>query len=126
MDSITLLIILAMIMWLLQAVLGWLQIKAFNQAFMEISKKGKVTVGRNSGRFNPKSVIVLAFDDEKKVVDSLCMKGFSVFARPQKLASLIGLSLDQIVPEKIFPSDKRSQFALKVAISSGYSCSDQK
>ncbi len=66
MDSITLLIILAMIMWLLQAVLGWLQIKAFNQAFMEISKKGKVTVGRNSGRFNPKSVIVLAFDDEKK------------------------------------------------------------
>ncbi|HDV7283466.1 DNA-binding transcriptional activator GutM [Mannheimia haemolytica] len=126
MDSITLLIILAMIMWLLQAVLGWLQIKAFNQAFMEISKKGKVTVGRNSGRFNPKSVIVLAFDDEKKVVDSLCMKGFSVFARPQKLASVIGLSLDQIVPEKIFPTDKRSQFALKVAISSGYSCSDQK
>ncbi len=122
MDPITLLITFAIIMWLLQSILGWLQIRAFNQAFLEISKKGKITVGRNSGRFNPKSVIVLAFNEEKKVVDSLHMKGFSVFARPQKLVDVIGLPLDQIIPEKIFPTDKRSQFALKVAISSGYSC----
>lgn len=122
MDPITLLITFAIIMWLLQSILGWLQIRAFNQAFLEISKKGKITVGRNSGRFNPKSVIVLAFNEEKKVVDSLHMKGFSVFARPQKLVDVIGLPLDQIIPKKIFPTDKRSQFALKVAISSGYSC----
>ncbi|MEG9544782.1 transcriptional regulator GutM [Mannheimia sp. HC-2023] len=120
MNSTTVFIIFAIVMWLLQILFGWLQIKAFNQAFMEISRKGKVTVGRNSGRFNPKSIIVLAFDEQKKVIDSLCMKGFSVFARPQKLDDVIGLSIDEIVPEKIFPTDKRSQFALKVAISSGY------
>lgn len=52
MDPITLLITFSIIMWLLQSILGWLQIRAFNQAFLEISKKGKITVGRNSGRFN--------------------------------------------------------------------------
>ncbi|WGE89523.1 transcriptional regulator GutM [Actinobacillus arthritidis] len=121
MNSTTALITLAIAMWLLQIFLGWRQVNAFNQAFMEISRKGKITVGRNSGRFNPKSVVVLAFDDDKKVIDSLCMKGFSVFARPQKLVEVIGLHLDEIVPEKIFPTDKRSQFALKIALSTSYS-----
>ncbi len=121
MDSTTALITLAIAMWLLQIFLGWRQVRAFNEAFMEISQKGKVTVGRNSGRFNPKAVIVLAFDENQKVIDSLCMKGFSVFASPQKLTEVIGLHLDEIVPEKIFPSDKRLQFALKVALSTSHS-----
>lgn len=43
MDPITLLITFAIIMWLLQSI-RWLQIRAFNQAFLEISKKGKITV----------------------------------------------------------------------------------
>lgn len=47
-------------------------------------------------------MIVLAFNEEKKVVDSLHMKGFSVFAASQKLVDVIGLPLDQIIPEKIF------------------------
>lgn len=64
----------------------------------------------------------MAFNEEKKLWIVFHMKGFSVFARPQKLVDVIGLPLDQIIPEKIFPTDKRSQFALKVAISSGYSC----
>ena len=121
MDSTMVLIIFAVIMWLAQIILGWRQINAFNKAFMQISAKGKVAVGRNSGRFNPKSVVVLAFDDQKNVIDSLCMKGFSVFARPQKLESVIGLNINDIHPEKIFPNDKKSQFALKVALSSSHS-----
>ncbi|WP_150539039.1 transcriptional regulator GutM [Actinobacillus vicugnae] len=119
MDSTTALIMFAIVMWLLQIAFGWLQIKAFNQAFIALSQKGKVTVGRNSGRFNPKSVIVLALDDQLNVIDSLCMQGFSVFAKPQKLKSVIGMHIHDIHPEKIFPNDKKSQFALKVALSSG-------
>lgn len=86
MDSISALITLAIAMWLLQIFLGWRQVRAFNEAFMGISQKGKVMVGRNSGLFNPKTVVVLAFDENQKVIDSLCMKGFSVFARPQKFS----------------------------------------
>lgn len=118
MDSTTALIIFAMMMWLLQIILGWLQIKAFNQAFMAMSQKGKISVGRNNGRFTPKSVIVLALDEQFNVVDSLCMSGSSVFARPQKLKSVIGLHINDIQPEKIFPNERKSQFALKIALSS--------
>lgn len=42
------------------------------------------------------------------------MKGFSVFARPQTCEQVIGLKVDQIQPERIFPKDKKSQFALKL------------
>ncbi|MFC1079058.1 transcriptional regulator GutM [Pasteurella multocida] len=87
---------------------------------MSISQKGKILTGRNSGRFNPKSIIVLAIDDNDTVIDSLQMKGFSVFARPQTCEQVIGLKVDQIQPERIFPKDKKSQFALKIAISSLY------
>lgn len=118
MDSTTALIVLAALMWLLQIIFGWLQISAFNRAFMQISQKGKIITGRNSGRFSPKSVIVLVLDEQQKVVDSLQMKGLSIFARPQPLSSVIGLNIVQIQPEKIFPKDKKSQFALKIALSS--------
>lgn len=117
MDTTTLLITFAASMWLLQIILGWLQVSAFNRAFMVISQKGKILTGRNSGRFNPKSVVILALDENRVVIDSLHMRGFSVFARPQKLLSVLNLKVDDIQPERIFPKDKRSQFALKVALS---------
>ncbi|NBI40715.1 transcriptional regulator GutM [[Haemophilus] felis] len=117
MDATSLLIAFAVCMWLLQIILGWLQVSAFNRAFMAISQKGKILTGRNSGRFNPKSVVILALDDNRIVIDSLYMRGFSVFARPQKLLSVINMKVDDIQPEHIFPRDKRSQFALKVALS---------
>ncbi|MDP9500515.1 transcriptional regulator GutM [Bisgaard Taxon 45] len=120
MDNITILIFFASFMWLMQIILGWLQVTAFNRAFMAISQKGKILTGRNSGRFNPKSLIVLAVDENDMVIDSLQMKGLSVFARPQKCEPVIGLKVDQIQPEHIFPKDKKSQFALKIAISSLY------
>lgn len=120
MDTTTILILFAAFMWLMQIILGWQQVSAFNKAFMAISQKGKILTGRNSGRFNPKSIIVLAIDDNETVIDSLQMKGLSVFARPQKCDPVIGLKVDQIQPERIFPKDKKSQFALKIAISSLY------
>ncbi|HHT7857658.1 transcriptional regulator GutM [Pasteurella multocida] len=120
MDTTTILIFFAAFMWLIQIILGWQQVSAFNRAFMSISQKGKILTGRNSGRFNPKPIIVLAIDDNDTVIDSLQMKGFSVFARPQTCEQVIGLKVDQIQPERIFPKDKKSQFALKIAISSLY------
>lgn len=120
MDSTIALIIFAVLMWLLQIIFGWLQVSAFNKAFMQISAKGKILTGRNSGRFNPKSVIVLALDENRVVIDSLHMTGFSIFARPKQLESVIGLVVDDIQPERIFPNNKRSQFALKVALSAAY------
>lgn len=117
MDSTTLFISFAGAMWLLQIILGWQQLQAFNRAFWQLSQKGRVSVGRNSGRFRAKAVVVLAFDEEQNVVDGFYLQGFSVFARPKRFEEVIGLKLNEIVPEQLFPQDKKRQEALKIALS---------
>ncbi|AEC17566.1 transcriptional regulator GutM [Gallibacterium anatis] len=110
------LIIIAIIAWLLQIVLGWWQVSKFNKEFEKLCKQGNVGIGRTSGRFRPKVVIAIAFDQNHRVVNSIILKGLTVFARPRTITKLQGLLHSEIVPEAIFPSDKQSQQALKQAI----------
>lgn len=116
MSSTAILIGFAVCMWLLQILLGWRQIRLFNQAYAEIAKKGKVVVGRNEGRFTPKAVIVLAVDNHNIVQECLTMRGFSVFAKPAFSTVLTGKSLTEIQPEQAFPNNKALQNALKIAL----------
>ncbi len=45
-------------------------------------------MGRSSGRFKPRVVVAIALDDQQRIVDTLFMKGLTVFARPQKFPQL--------------------------------------
>ncbi|MCW9733029.1 transcriptional regulator GutM [Avibacterium sp. 20-15] len=110
------LIIVAIIAWILQIILGWWQISQFNKAFEILCKQGNVGIGRTSGRFNPKVVIAIAFDHNHCVVNSIILKGVSVFSRPKPITNLTGLLHSEIDPEAIFPKDKSSQDALREAI----------
>lgn len=110
------LILIAVIAWLLQIILGWLQVNRFNKAFAMLAKQGKVGIGRTQGRFKAKVVIALAFDENLTVVDALIMQGFTVFSSPQPVPALIGLSHQQIQPQQIFPNNKNAQDALAQAI----------
>lgn len=112
----TFLISLAVVMWLLHILLGWRQLCLFNRVFQQMSAKGRVMIGRNQGRFRPKTIIVLCVSDENCVIDGFVMSGFSVFAKPQPLNSVLGLSLAEIQPEKIFPSHKSARLALESAL----------
>ncbi|MFU2077832.1 MULTISPECIES: transcriptional regulator GutM [Avibacterium] len=117
MQSITSsLIIVAVVAWLLQILLGWWQISQFNQAFEKLCKLGNVGIGRTQGRFKPKVVIAIAFDHNQRVVDSIMLKGLTVFSRPKSITHLTGLLHSEIEPEAIFPKDKSSQQALREAI----------
>ncbi|TDQ57662.1 glucitol operon activator protein [Mesocricetibacter intestinalis] len=110
------LILLAAVAWGLQILFGWLQVNRFNKAFDLLCKQGKVGIGRTKGRFKAKVVIAVAFDENQYVVDSLIMKGYTVFSRPQKITILQGLHYSEITPEKIFPTDKNAREALAEAL----------
>ncbi|OBX09808.1 XRE family transcriptional regulator [Gallibacterium salpingitidis] len=110
------LIIIAIIAWILQIVLGWWQVSQFNKEFEKLCKQGNVGIGRTKGRFKPKVVIAIAFDQNHRVVNSIILKGLTVFSRPKTITKLQGLLHSEIVPEAIFPNDKHSQEALKEAI----------
>ncbi|MGR3807435.1 glucitol operon activator protein [Pasteurella testudinis DSM 23072] len=116
MDTINILILVAVLAWLLQIALGWRQVSRFNTAFELLCQQGNVGVGRTQGRFKPKVVIAVAFDSNKYVTDSLLMKGYTVFSRPQSIGGLKGLKLGEIVPRLIFPDNQACQEALAEAI----------
>ncbi|TCP96500.1 glucitol operon activator protein [Cricetibacter osteomyelitidis] len=116
MNTINALIVIAVIAWILQIILGWWQITRFNKAFEQLCKLGKVGVGRTAGRFKPKVVIAVAFDKNQRVTGSLLMKGYTVFARPEQIPALLGLLHGEIIPAELFPNKPAYQEALAQAI----------
>ncbi|MGQ0286369.1 transcriptional regulator GutM [Pasteurellaceae bacterium 22721_9_1] len=110
------LILIAIVAWVLQIILGGIQVSRFNRAFSALSKKGRIGVGRTKGRFKAKVVIAIAFDDDLTVVDALMMKGFTVFSSPQPVPELIGLKHHEIKPDLLFPNNPNAQDALSEAI----------
>lgn len=82
------LITVAVIARCAQLALGGWQISRFNRAFDTLCQQGRVGVGRSSRRFKPRVVVAIALDDQQRIVDTLFMKGLTVFARPQKFPQL--------------------------------------
>ncbi len=112
------LIILLVLVWVLQIGLGYWQIRCFNQTYTTLAKKGAyIGVGKSSGRFKPKVVIIVALNEEKKVVDSILMQGLTVFSKPEALTQIHNLDYQQIDADIIFPDKPRHREALKVALS---------
>ncbi|EOA9033206.1 transcriptional regulator GutM [Vibrio harveyi] len=116
MDLTGMLIYLAVIAWVLQITLGFLQIRAFNRMLQSMAKKGRVKIGRTQSRWKPRTVVVLAQDDSNHVVDARVMKGMSVFARPKVLSLLVGKKIP-ISPALLTKLELNVQEALNVAIS---------
>lgn len=118
MTSVTLLIYLAMVAWLAQILLGWWQIKVFNQALNNLSYQGRISIGRSIGRFRSRIIVVISFDEAGHISDGFILKGCTVFARPVKLIKLIGLHKDTLDVKKVFPQQLACQTALTLAIQS--------
>ncbi len=91
----------------------WRQLK-LRIAFDTLCQQGRVVVGRSSGRFKPRVVVAIALDDQQRIVDTLFMKGLTVFARPQKIPAITGMHAGDLQPDVIFPHDPLSQNALSL------------
>lgn len=112
-----LLIFIAIFAWVLHICLGWWQIYRFNQAFERLCQQGyRVGVGRSQGRFKAKAIIVVAFNNDNYVTNSLLMQGYTIFSRPKPVEALLGLHYEEIKPECIFPKSIAHQQALREAL----------
>ncbi|OCG17878.1 hypothetical protein A9G28_10165 [Gilliamella sp. Fer1-1] len=111
------LIVIALIAWCLQIVFSWLQIRRFNQAFLAMNKGAYLGIGRSkTKRFRPRVLIAISLDENQVVIDSVLMKGITVFASPKPIIQLHGLPIADIMPENVFPNDIACQSALTVAL----------
>ena len=110
------LITVAAIAWIAQLAFGGWQIRRFNREFDKLCQQGRVGVGRSSGRFKPRAIVAIAFDDHDRVSDTLLMRGVTVFARPQKIPAIKGQYREELRPDMIFPQDPLCQNALSLAL----------
>ncbi|MEE9707833.1 transcriptional regulator GutM [Aeromonas veronii] len=106
MDATTTLIVIAVIAWASQIVTGFIQVRAFNRMLKEISTKGVVKIGKTSSRWKPKTLVIIAHDQNGMVVDARVMKGVTVFTRPKPFSDLIHRRLP--LPENWLNSQEAS------------------
>lgn len=105
------------IAWVIQIILGILQIKRFNSAYIQLAQNNHfIGVGRSSGRFTPKVVMIIGLNEQKIITDTLIMQGITVFSKPQKMLQLHGKPIGKINVDDVFPTQKRHQQALSAAL----------
>ncbi|XNM49774.1 transcriptional regulator GutM [Escherichia coli] len=102
------LITVAVIAWCAQLALGGWQISRFNRAFDTLCQQGRVGVGRLGRALNRGSWSLLRWRDQQRIVDTLFMKGLTVFARPQKIPAITGMHVGDLQPDVIFPHNPLS------------------
>lgn len=67
--------------FLLQAILGFFQLKNFSNSFMKMTKNGKVVVGKNPKKLRAGTILLLNIDKEANIMDAQLMQGRTIFAR---------------------------------------------
>jgi glucitol operon activator protein len=92
MDSVSLLVTVAIVAWAGQIGLGFFQVRAFNRMIQSMSMKGKVKIGRTQSRWKARTIVALVEREDGVILDASVLKGVSVFARPKRLPELIDLS----------------------------------
>lgn len=79
--------------FLLQSILGFLQIRNFVKEFRRMCRHGKVLIGKNPKKFRAGSLLLLSIDQDANIKEAKMMKGVTIFARFKEFKALKGKSL---------------------------------
>lgn len=103
-------------MWVIQAILASFQINHFNKVLNEMNKQGRVLVGEHKGRLSSGSIVILAIDENERVVNIKEMRGISVFDKFKVKDTFINKSIDELKQEIPNMKDKKIKMSLSKAI----------
>lgn len=76
--------------YIVQVILGLRQLKHFNRVYARLRKKGRVAIGRNSGRIKAGTIVMFAIDEEGKVLEGQKMQGVTVMAKFKSMPAYLG------------------------------------
>ena len=91
------------VLWLLQILGTWYQMRHYREVLGGITRegsKGYVGVGNARARFGKGVILILVVDEGGKVTKALRMRGRSVFARFQEAPEFVGLNVHDLREEK--------------------------
>ena len=101
MPSIYVLGIIGVSAYLFQGILGFIQIKHFTAVYSEMRRKGRVAIGRKSGKVRAGTIVMLALDAEGIILDARKIQGTTVLAKFKRLPDITGyhiFELSRLVP----------------------------
>lgn len=97
--------------FLLQSVLGFWQIKHFNNRYRSFRQEGQVAIGRSKGIIRTGVILLLLVDRKANIIRAERMQGMTIFARFKELPSLKGQPLfyvDQGVERRLDPFTRKA------------------
>lgn len=109
MSNIGKLFILIGIMWLFQLWFAYKQAKIFQDDIRGLRKQGTMAIGVGGRRYRGgRAFVALTAGEDNIVKDGMVLKGFTIFARSQRLTAYTGFSIDEIASgDRIALGEKR-------------------
>lgn len=104
--------------WLLQSVLGFYQIKHFNQKYTEMRTKGRVAIGKKTGLFKAGTVVMFAIDRSNNILQASKMQGVTIFSKVRDLKGFEGKNLLKLSETDLSKVDKLTRLAIEDALNS--------
>ncbi|WP_054712054.1 transcriptional regulator GutM [Bacillus sp. JCM 19041] len=86
--AILLAVICLAVGFLLQSVLGFWQIKNFNERYREMREEGQVAIGRSKGIVRTGVILMLLMDRKGNIIRAERMQGMTIFARFKEVPTL--------------------------------------
>ena len=114
MDSIYILGAVVIVAYILQIIFGLKQLKYFNTTYSELRKKGRVAIGRRSGKIKAGTIVMFAVDRKGMILDAKRMQGVTVVARFKSMPSYIGQDIHYL--DTYNPVVRKENKLLQIAI----------
>ena len=114
MDSIYILGAVVILAYILQIIFGLKQLKHFNTTYSELRKKGRVAIGRRSGKIKAGTIVMFAVDRKGMILDAKRMQGVTVVARFKSMPSYIGQDIHYL--DTYNPVVRKENKLLQIAI----------
>lgn len=85
--------------FLLQGLLGFIQIKNFTKNYDDLRKNGQVLIGKNPKRFQSGTLLLLPIKSNGDIKDARIMKGVTIFAKFKTINSIKGQNIVELTTE---------------------------
>lgn len=98
-------IFILIIIFILQILLRWKQVKYYNEKVNEIYHRyssGYMGIGLDKGRFHGRDIVIIIIDENNYIKEAQILSGSSVFAKFKTMEDLVGAYLNTILDKKSY------------------------
>ncbi|CAM2964666.1 transcriptional regulator GutM [Streptococcus pluranimalium] len=114
MSPIIVLTIIIALAYVFQIILGMRQLKHFNEVYHELRQKGRVAIGRRSGKIKSGTIVMFAIDSSGIILDARKMQGVTVGAHFKELPQYVNQDLHYL--DHYHPTVRQENKLTQIAI----------